>query len=233
MSDITDVLRRARQRLDRDSDKPARYVFDKAWDYGWGLVTAPWYLRHATQIGRGVRTTEKPRIRNYGTLVIGDFTVIRSVNTPTEMAIGPGAELRIGRNCSVNYGVSFGVTKSIVIKDRVRVGPYSNLIDSNFHEVYSRNQDPDAYPIRIDSDVWIGSRCLILPGVHIGRGAVIGGGSTVVRDVPPFTIVGGNPAKPTARLDPAGLFCPDEPVRPEDWPPALPDLPIVKTLGPM
>lgn len=48
----------------------------------------------------------------------------------------------------------------------------------------------------IGNDVWIGAHCIIRSGISIGDGAVIASGSTVVKDVPPYTIVGGNPAKP-------------------------------------
>ena len=51
-------------------------------------------------------------------------------------------------------------------------------------------------PLKIDDDVWIGARAMILPGCrHIGKGAIIGAGSVVTKDVPDYTIVGGNPAK--------------------------------------
>lgn len=47
----------------------------------------------------------------------------------------------------------------------------------------------------IDNGVWIGSRVTILPGVHIGEGAIVGAGAVVTKDVPPYSIVGGNPAR--------------------------------------
>lgn len=50
-------------------------------------------------------------------------------------------------------------------------------------------------PVIIEDDVWIGSRVTILPGVKIGRGSVVGAAAVVTKDVEPFTIVGGNPAK--------------------------------------
>ncbi len=50
-------------------------------------------------------------------------------------------------------------------------------------------------PVVIGNDVWIGMHCIILPGVHIGNGAIIGAGSVVTKNVPDFAIVGGNPAK--------------------------------------
>jgi len=48
----------------------------------------------------------------------------------------------------------------------------------------------------IGNDVWIGDRVIILPGVHIGDGSIIAAGAIVTCDVPPYTIVGGVPAKP-------------------------------------
>jgi maltose O-acetyltransferase len=50
-------------------------------------------------------------------------------------------------------------------------------------------------PITIEDDVWIGTRVTILPGVTVGKGAILGAGSVVTKNVPPYTIVGGNPAK--------------------------------------
>lgn len=50
-------------------------------------------------------------------------------------------------------------------------------------------------PITIGDDVWIGSRVIILGGVNVGNGAVIGAGSVVTHDVPPYSVVGGNPAR--------------------------------------
>jgi maltose O-acetyltransferase len=50
-------------------------------------------------------------------------------------------------------------------------------------------------PVTIEEDVWIGGRAVIVPGVTIGKGAIIAAGSVVTKDVPPMTIYGGNPAK--------------------------------------
>lgn len=53
----------------------------------------------------------------------------------------------------------------------------------------------ESRPVNIGDDVWIGSRVIILPGVSVGDGAIIGAGSVVTHDVPPYAVVGGNPAK--------------------------------------
>lgn len=50
-------------------------------------------------------------------------------------------------------------------------------------------------PVYIDDDVWIGARVIILPGITIGKGSILGAGSVVTKDVPPFSIVAGNPAR--------------------------------------
>jgi acetyltransferase-like isoleucine patch superfamily enzyme len=55
----------------------------------------------------------------------------------------------------------------------------------------------------IEDDVWIGAKASILPGVRIGRGAIVGTGAVVNKDVPPFTVVAGVPAKIVKELDPA------------------------------
>ena len=59
-------------------------------------------------------------------------------------------------------------------------------------------EEREAYsngPIVINDDVWIATDSIILSGVNVGKGAVIAAGSVVVKDVPPYSIVGGNPAK--------------------------------------
>lgn len=65
-----------------------------------------------------------------------------------------------------------------------------------FNDIYKYPQGETQYQVVIGNDVWIGSHVLILGGVNIGDGAVVAAGSLVVKDVEPYTIVGGNPAKP-------------------------------------
>lgn len=64
-----------------------------------------------------------------------------------------------------------------------------------------RQQDFDIKPVAIGEDVWIGSNCVIVPGVTIGKKSVIGAGSVVTKDVPAFSLAVGNPAKVVKQYD--------------------------------
>ncbi|MEH2171306.1 DapH/DapD/GlmU-related protein [Nostoc sp.] len=67
------------------------------------------------------------------------------------------------------------------------------------------NATEPAQPILIGSNVWIGFDACILPGVTIGEGAIVGARSVVTQDVPPYTIVAGNPARVVRHLDAGGI----------------------------
>ena len=122
-----------------------------------------------------------------------------------------------GKNVNIEHGVFFGSGHGIKIGDHsglginsligpakigkyVMMGPEVIFISRN-HE-YSDLKKPMLLqdvrllePIIIEDDVWIGVRAIILPGKRIGRGSIVGAGAVVTKDVPPYAIVGGNPAK--------------------------------------
>jgi maltose O-acetyltransferase len=116
-----------------------------------------------------------------------------------------GYNIRIGARGFINYNCVFLDCAPITIGDHLQMGPAVQLYTAS-HPI-----DPDerrsgleaAQPIRIGNDVWIGGAAVILPGVTIGDAAVIGAGSVVTRDVPPRSVVAGNPAR-TARTLPVG-----------------------------
>ena len=196
-------LGRLREKLERDREAglSLRRVAEKSARYAFELLSAPVYLHAVDEVGRGVRTPGRPRIENLGRMVIGEGTLLRSVNVPVELATGDGAELLIGREVRLNYGVSIGVMRQIILGDRVRVGPYAMIIDSEFHDLYDRDKRATPRPVTIEDDVWIGAKASVLPGVTIGRGSVVGTSAVVTSDVPPFTIVAGVPAREVKRLD--------------------------------
>lgn len=134
---------------------------------------------------------------------MGRDVLVRSILVPAEIGTGRHGVLTIGDGVRINYGTSIYADRAITIGDRVRIGPHSSIVDTDFHDLYDHNVKPEGAPVVIEDDVWIGARCTVLKGVHIGRGAVIGTGAIVTKDVPPFTVMAGVPAKPINRLDPS------------------------------
>lgn len=97
-------------------------------------------------------------------------------------------------------GINANLHGPVIIGNDVMMGPECIIYTRN-HE-FSNTDIPmnqqgfsEIKEVVIGNDVWIGGRVIILPGVHIGNGAIIGAGAVVTKDVPEYSIVGGNPAK--------------------------------------
>lgn len=102
------------------------------------------------------------------------------------LSIGKGSH--INRDCTIDARGGISIGNSVCISHRV------NLITGS-HDVQSSVFMGKFSPIVIDDYVFLGIGCTVLPGVHIGRGAVVSAGAVVTKDVVPFSIVGGIPAK--------------------------------------
>ena len=97
--------------------------------------------------------------------------------------------LRIGSFCSIANGVKFILSAEHPM-DHLLTYPVQELITRDGIDAQSKGD------IQVDDDVWIGCGAMVLSGVHIHQGAVVAAGAIVTKDVPPYTIVGGLPAKP-------------------------------------
>lgn len=120
-----------------------------------------------------------------GRIEIGDKTYGR-INIDSSNAENEG--LRIGAFCSISNQATFLLSGEHNI-DTVSTYPFDAML---FGECVCRKSKG---PIVLEDDVWVGDHALILSGVHIGRGAIIAAGAVVAKDVPPYAIVGGNPAR--------------------------------------
>lgn len=119
---------------------------------------------------------------------------------------GPGpiqSRLTIGADSQITAPLYADLCDTITIGDRVFIGHHAVLITTN-HEIgphWQRCGGWKSAPIRIEDGAWLGARVTVLPGVTIGKGAVVAAGAVVTRDVPPDTLVGGVPAKVLRQLE--------------------------------
>lgn len=107
-----------------------------------------------------------------------------------------GDRLIIGKFCALARGVKFVMNGANHKISGISTYPFQ-IFGNGWEKVMPQPQDlPYKGDTVIGNDVWIGYDCLIMPGVKIGNGAIISSRSVVVADVAPYTVVGGNPAKP-------------------------------------
>jgi maltose O-acetyltransferase len=121
-----------------------------------------------------------------------------NVNIEHGAYFGSGRLVEIGDNSGI--GVNCHVPANIRIGKDVMMGPDVLIIGRNhrFDDISKpmRLQGyTDAPPVVIEDDVWLGTRVIVLPGIRVGRGSIIGAGAIVTKDVPPFAVCAGNPAR--------------------------------------
>lgn len=138
----------------------------------------------------------KPAIKNPN-IIVGDFSYIADADFESHVTHHYpflGDKLIIGKFCQIGAGVEFIMNGANHQMNAVTTFP--------FYTLHGWSMAPPAHedlPLKgdtiIGNDVWIGQNVTILPGVHIGDGAIIGASSLVTRHVPPYTIAAGNPAR--------------------------------------
>lgn len=96
-------------------------------------------------------------------------------------------------------------TCTITVGDRTLIGPNCSFYSATHpldYRIRNGTRGPEAgAPITIGEDCWLGGNVTILPGVTIGKGSVVGAGSVVTKDVPPESVVVGNPARVIKKID--------------------------------
>lgn len=127
--------------------------------------------------------------------IVGDIGKGYILHSPFRCDMG--FNIHIGDNFVGNFNLTILDEAEVTIGDNVFIGPNTTLCTViHAYDAGRRNAGiMRALPIVICDNVWIASNVVVLPGVTVGEGAVIGAGSVVTRDVPPMTIVAGNPAR--------------------------------------
>jgi len=113
-----------------------------------------------------------------------------------------GADIRIGRHVFINQNCTFYDLGGLDIAEDVMIGPNVSLITSGHPLAPSqRHMAVTASAIVIERNVWIAAGAIVIGGVTIGENSVVGAGAVVTKDVPPNSLVGGNPARIIRALD--------------------------------
>jgi len=138
---------------------------------------------------------------NVGSLPKGKVTIGRhTYGTPIILSLWKHDKIIIGDYCSIGpLVIIIPGSGHILPKEyrnfRVSTYPLTLLKKDSWKPEYDHQHPENDGVINIGNDVWIGARAIINPGVTVGDGAVIGSGSVVTRDVEPYSIVAGSPAK--------------------------------------
>ena len=139
----------------------------------------------------------KPTIKNPN-IIVGDFTYIADSEFESHVTHHYdfiGDKLIIGKFCQIAAGVEFVMNGANHQMNAVSTFPFYTLEGWNMKPPAASDL-PYKGDTVIGNDVWIGQNAVILPGVHIGDGAIVGANSVVGSDVEPYTVVVGNPAEP-------------------------------------
>ena len=173
---------------------------------GWVLVGKGASIRYARHLSVGrdfiVEDYAEVNCMTYRGIIAGDRVTIgkHAIIRPTNIygsAIGEG--LKIGNNSSIGPYSYIGCSGFIEIGDNVMMSPRVSIYAENHlfdnPDLSIKDQGVKREFVKIEDDCWIAANTVILAGVTIGRGSVIAAGSVVTKDVPPYSMVGGVPAK--------------------------------------
>ena len=164
------------------------------------LVREPLFRSRCESVGKRLSLNLLPEIMGHTTIQVGDDVTFHG---KTGIYTGRSAEqarLIIGNKVSIGHQAVFSCNQEIVIEDNVYIANSCSFSDNDGHpidpELRSAGLPPDrSRPVRICRQAWIGSGCYVLKGVTVGRAAIIGANSVVTRDIPPFAVAAGNPAR--------------------------------------
>lgn len=173
------------------------------------LYREPLLRYRCASIGRGVALEGAiPQVYGDGAIHIGAGCTLGGRNTWVVGFPWSGdAELVIGERVVVGYQTTLSVAIRLTIGDDTIMAPNVQIYDNPSHPLsparrlrHEGLQPDECAPVTIGRNVWIGSNAIVMRGVTIGDNSVVAAGAIVTRDVPPNTLVAGNPAKPIKEI---------------------------------
>ncbi|MGC4093528.1 MAG: phosphopantetheine-binding protein [Polyangiaceae bacterium] len=196
------LLRQVFEKYWRDArNMPAYVIRRKGVRYLEGLALSSLYLRACDSVGKRARVRGAPFIENLGRIQIGDDFNFVSLFVQSHLVTGHAGFLEIGNTVNINFGAAISAHEHVRIGDRVRIGPYAIIMDTDYHAARDRNERPTS-PITIGDDVWLAGRVSVLKGSSIGAGSVIAAGSVVSGEIPAGVIAAGVPARVLRSIEP-------------------------------
>ena len=141
-----------------------------------------------------VSVRDQKRVHELMEIILGK-PLDESTTLLPPLYIDYGKPVKIGKGCFIQQCCTFFGRGGITIDNGVFIGPKCNLISINHDPNPDNRSATYGRPIVIEDKVWIGINSTILPGVKIGYGSIVGAQSVVTKDVPPMTVVAGNPAR--------------------------------------
>jgi acetyltransferase-like isoleucine patch superfamily enzyme len=173
---------------------PLLLLIKRVWAVFWRLVSAKWFLRKC-KTGSLCTTRGVPRIDVIGEIILGNRVRVWSHIHKTELHAGGKGKLIIGDNTFINCGVIISASSQITIGKNVQIATGVIMMDNDFHSVNGEDAEVVSTPITIGDNVWLATRVIVLKGVTIGEGSTIASGAVVTKDIPPYSIAAGIPAK--------------------------------------
>ncbi len=174
------------------------------------LIAEPLFKGYCRTYGRNLRTDVFIHwVQGRGDLIVGDDVLIDGKCSFTFAArFTANPTLIIGSGTGIGHDCGFTVGKRIVIGRNCRIASGVWMFDSPGHSTDPQSRlddipagDADVKPITVADNVWIGGRAVVFPGVTIGEGSVVSACAVVTADVPPYSIVAGNPARRIGALE--------------------------------
>jgi len=165
----------------------------------WRVVGGIWFLRRC-HTGKLCTVRGVPRIDANGEIILGNRVKIWSHIHKTQLSAGGKGKLIIGDNTFINVGTIISAHHLVQIGKNCQIAPGVVIMDNDFHDTANHDAEARPTPIIIGDNVWLATRAIIVKGVTIGEGATVASGAVVTKDVPPYSIVAGVPAKVIKQL---------------------------------
>lgn len=119
----------------------------------------------------------------------------KRVHIEHDVVINGAGALTLGDDITINSMTHIFSSGGVTIGSRCQISALCSITSVTHKPSVDQRNELVLSPVVIEEDVWLGTGAIILPGVTIGKGAIVGAGAVVIKDVPPLTVVVGNPAR--------------------------------------